>query len=85
MKLSTPHKVVRHCQKELNCTDMWHRHQQAEFIRDVKPLICSFLLITCTNFSESKLIFSSEGTSQTVGHTAELNKYLTCIFVSQQK
>lgn len=46
----------------------------------VKPLICSFLLITCSNFSESQLIFISEGTSQVVGQTDTLKK-----FVSQQK
>lgn len=32
MKLNTPHRVARHCQKELNCTDVWHRHQKAEFM-----------------------------------------------------
>lgn len=32
MKLNTPHRVVRHCQKELNCTDVQHRHQKAEFM-----------------------------------------------------
>jgi len=33
MKLKMPHKVVRRCQKKLNCTDTWHRHQKAEFMR----------------------------------------------------
>lgn len=46
----------------------------------VKPLICSFLLITCSNFSESKLIFISEGTFLIGGQTDTLNK-----LVSQQK
>lgn len=82
MELNASHKEVNHAQEEMSCREVWHRHQQAEFVRDTKTLIYSFLLITYTNSVKAHFIFSSEGTFHTVGQTAKPNKYLTCIFTS---
>lgn len=84
MELNTSHKEVNHAQEEMSCREVWYRHQQAEFVRDIKTSIYSFLLITYTNFSESPFIFGSEGTLYTVGQTAKPNKNSTC-FLTYRK